>query len=296
MITEKKMIKRFLRLLVVMMCLPVVSEGASLSSGEGGLKITGLEPTVLYINGEDGLMQAVDITIKNNGQPVEAWLDIGFSSQKQDVNLGIIKSGTEKYRFYIQEILDTTPVQFELRTDNGTGDRYKMEWTPGKHWEVCMVPIVHHDLGYTNPIEFVRKQYRETYEDVVHFCEETDPLVWDYLGEVEDYPEEARFRYTAEASWSLEDFIEHSDEKTLEKLSLYLKEGSVEVQALYGQMVTGILSHEEMIRQMYPSFRITEKLGGEVKVAAITDIPGFSWALPTVLNSEIFCNPYLIGG
>jgi len=49
-------------------------------------------------------------------------------------------------------------------------------------------------------------------------------------------------------------------------------------------MVTGMLSHEEMIRLMYPSFIINKEFGGQIKVGSITDMPGFSWALPTVLS------------
>ena len=72
-----------------------------------------------------------------------------------------------------------------------------MSWTPRKHWEICMIPISHHDLGYTATIEHVMRNYRETYNDVIQFCEET-----------ENYPDEAKFRYSVEESWSLQHFIE----------------------------------------------------------------------------------------
>ena len=288
---------RLLNFFIVLFFLPVfnaelindfVSPEASVESVQSspevsGIKIVGANSTVLFKNGDNGLLQAVDITLDNKGKPVAAGLDLVMGSLTMDIDLGMIASGTGDYRFFIPEIIEPSTVELELKTGDKTWNRMKMNWEPQKKWEVCMIPMAHHDLGYTNPIELVMGQYRETYEDAVHFCEQTDPLIWDYLGEVEEYPEESRFRYTAEASWSIEDFIKHADEKTLEKLSIYLQDGSIEVQALYGQMITGMLSHEEMIRQMYPSFRITEKLGGEVKVAAITDIPGFSWTLPTVL-------------
>ena len=43
-------------------------------------------------------------------------------------------------------------------------------------------------------------------------------------------------------------------------------------------------SHEELIRLLYPSFRINKEFGGQIKVGSITDIPGLSWGLPTVLS------------
>ena len=137
-----------------------------------------------------------------------------------------------------------------------------------------MIPMSHHDLGYTNPIEYVMRKYREKYHDVIQFCEET-----------ENYPDAAKYRYSVEGSWSIQDFIERSDKETREKLAKYMKEGRIEVQALYGNMVNGMLSHEEAIRLMYPSFRINKEFGGlPIQVASITDMPGFSWALPTLLS------------
>ena len=111
-----------------------------------------------------------------------------------------------------------------------------------------MIPMSHHDLGYTNPIEMVLKEYRATYRDVIRFCEET-----------EGYPDEAKFRYTIEGSLSIQNFIENCDQETLEKLSGFIREGRIEVHALYGNMVTGMLGHEEAIRLLYPSFNITQK-------------------------------------
>ena len=43
-------------------------------------------------------------------------------------------------------------------------------------------------------------------------------------------------------------------------------------------------SHEELIRLIYPSFRINKEFGGRIKVGSITDLPGLSWGLPTAMS------------
>ena len=238
------------------------------------LKIIKIEPTVLFRKDQDGLKQAVDITIENNGQAVDARLKINFRSLKEvDVDLGTIKAGDGKNRFFVPDVSDKKHVEFILLASNRIQDRTTMVWVPRKHWEICMIPISHHDLGYTNPIELVMRKYNKTYNDVIKFCEKT-----------ESYPDEAKFRYSIEESWSLQNFIERSDTSTLKKLAKYIKEGRIEVQALYGELVTNMCSHEELIRLMYPSFRINKEYGGQIKVGSITDIPGLSWGLPTVLS------------
>jgi alpha-mannosidase len=238
------------------------------------LKIVKVEPTVLFRKEQNSLVQAVDITIDNQGQAVDAKLQVKFGSRDElSIDPGTIKTGKESYRFFVPEVTLTTPVEYALVLGEKVQDRLTASWTPRKHWEICMIPIAHHDLGYTNPIELVFRQYRNTYNDVIRFCEET-----------QNYPEEAKFRYSVEESWSLQDFIEHSDNATRNKLAQYIKEGRIEVQAFYAELTTGISSHEELIRLLYPSFRINKELGGQIKVASITDMPGLSWGLPTVLS------------
>jgi len=239
------------------------------------LKITGVEPTVLFKRNQNHLEQAVDIFIDNGGQSVKGVLTIRLSSGKeQQVKLGTIGAGSGKYRIFIPENREVIPVEFILETESQEKTSFIADWTPRKHWEVCLIPISHHDLGYTHSIEHVMEKYVGIYEDVLRFCEQTD-----------DYPEEAKFRYSAEGAWSMQYFIEHSNRETLEKLSKYMSEGRIEVHALIGNEITDILGHEEMIRLMYPSFRIANKFGGEINTGSITDVTGLSWGLPTALSN-----------
>ena len=183
------------------------------------LKIVKVEPTVLFKNEQDGLLQAVDMTVNNPGQAVDGKLKVRFRSLKEvSLDIGTIKPGEDKYRFFVPDVSVIKSVEFVLLTGNTTQDRLSMTWTPRKHWEICMIPISHHDLGYTNTIERVLQQYCGIYHNVIQFCEET-----------ENYPDEAKFRYSVEESWSLQYFIENSDKETLAKLSKYMKEGRIEV-------------------------------------------------------------------
>jgi alpha-mannosidase len=237
------------------------------------LKIVKVEPTVLFRNEQNVLMQAVDMSITNAGDPVDITLKVRFLSQDElSIDLGTIKTGENQYRFFVPEVSDPVPVELALVVVNKVQDHLTINWTPRKHWEVCLIPISHHDIGYTATIEHVMRNYQETYTDVIKFCEET-----------ENYPDEAKFRYSVEESWSLQHFIEKSDKETLDKLAKYIKEGRIEVQALYAELTTNMSSHEELIRLLYPSFRINKEFGGQIKVGSITDIPGLSWGLPSIL-------------
>ena len=68
------------------------------------------------------------------------------------------------------------------------------------------------------------------------------------------------------------------------KLGGYLQQGRIEVSALYGNEITGLLGHEEQIRLMYPSFDLKRRFGAAIQTAHTTDIPGLSWGLPMLLS------------
>jgi alpha-mannosidase len=292
---------KFLSILIVMMLnLPftenpgVISEDYSCLKNDWALqnnlqkgsilKIVKVEPTVLFRNGQNGLMQAVDIIINNSGPEAEGQLKVRFRSLKDlSLDIGTIKTGEGRYMVFVPEVTIVKPVEYLLLTADKMQDRLSTSWTPRKHWEISMIPISHHDVGYTATVEHVMRTYCETYSDVIKFCEET-----------ENYPDEAKFRYSVEESWSLQHFIERSDKETRDKLAKYIREGRIEVQALYAELTTNISSHEELLRLLYPSFRINKEYGGRIKVGSITDIPGLSWGLPTILSGAGV--NYLFGG
>ena len=95
------------------------------------------------------------------------------------------------------------------------------------------------------PSENILITYDGYYDDILRFCEET-----------EDFPEESKYRYTAEQAWSIIHFIENRPKEIVEKLAKYIKEGRIETHAFLGNEITGICSHEELIRLMYPAFRL----------------------------------------
>jgi len=235
------------------------------------LHIENIEPTVFFMIKDDNLLQMVNITIDNPLEPLKAFIDTNFDTKTTCV-IDRLEKGKATYQIYVPDIRKALKAEFALRANDEVHDKFSMDWNPRKHWEICMIPIAHHDLGYTDTIEGVLHKYCGIYNDVIRFCDET-----------EDFPEEAKFRYMVEEAWSIQHFMEKCSEGTREKLAKYIKQGRIEIPALYGNEISGICSHEELIRLMYPSFRISREYGAKIRAGSITDIPGLSWGLPTVL-------------
>ena len=231
-----------------------------------------VDPTVFFVQTAQGLRHAVDLTIRNAADAVDGIVAVSFGSQEEHIDIGKIASGERTYRVYLPDIREPVPIELRLQIDGKVQDRYATTWMPQTHWHVYMIPIAHHDFGYTDSIENVLHLYDTFYDDTLRFCEET-----------EDWPEESQFRYTAEQFWSMQHFIENRPKRVVDKLVKYIREGRIEVPALFGNEITTLCSHEELIRLMYPSFRARREYGIPIRTASITDIPGLSWGLPTVL-------------
>ena len=231
-----------------------------------------VEPTVLFIKEQNKLLQIVKVAIVSTSEVANVMMNIKIGDWEQSTTLGELGKGESNFKIYIPDLDKPTTAKFYIETGGKILDRFETKLQPQRHWEVFLVPITHHDLGYTEVIENIFYKYNGFYNDVLRFCEAT-----------ENFPEESKYRYTAEQAWSLVHFIENQPEEVIKRLAKYIQEGRIETHAFFGNEITGLCGHEELIRLMYPSFRLKREYGLTVGVASITDVAGLSWGIPTVL-------------
>ncbi len=236
------------------------------------LHLKKLEPTVFFVQENDKLKQVVELTIENEGEAAEASLSVRIGSETCDICLGKIDPGEKVYRVHIPDIRQPQKVRFTLRVGEEVQDETSIDWTPERHWLIYVVQGSHHDLGYTDLPQNVLEEHNEFMDSVLRFCDETD-----------DFPEGSKFKYKIEQSWSVLDYIRNRPKAVVDKLINLIKEGRIEVTALFGNEITALCGHEELIRLLYPSFRLKRKYGIPIKTAEIDDVPGLTWGLATVL-------------
>ncbi len=138
---------------------------------------------------------------------------------------------------------------------------------------VYFVPTTHHDLGYTHYIDELLEVYCGYYDSILDFCDKTA-----------DYPWEARYRYSVEEFWSLDYYLRHTSDLNRERMKVYVKEGRIELPALYANLIDGICTPEEIARAMYPSAAFAKECGVKIKSAALTDMPGMSDGMIAALS------------
>ncbi len=142
------------------------------------------------------------------------------------------------------------------------------ELRPPKHYVIHLVHHSHHDPGYTDIMSHVFRRHYEWIDSILDDMDQRD-----------DYPEDTRLRITIEQFWSLDYYLKNAPADRVEKVIERVKRGDIEVTALYGNMITEQLGHEECYRIMQPAYDFAEKCGVRIRSACHNDIPGISWGL-----------------
>ncbi len=240
---------------------------------EGQLTIRSIKPTVFFVNKDEIPVQLGEAMIDNTSrEEVKIVLQIRIAGESMREVSATIPKGTSTVKFTLANISKPKQATFILKTEGIEYDRHSMVWQPQRKWRVYFIPITHHDLGYTDTIENVLNRYADFYGDILRFCRETD-----------NWPDEAKYRYTAEGAWAMKHFVETRGKDDIEELGKYVKEGRIEIGALMGNEISALCGHEGLVRLMYPSFRMARQFDGQILTGSITDVPGLSWGLPTVM-------------
>ena len=239
------------------------------------VRIEDIKQTCFFVR-EEILKNVVELTILNEGEAFKATLVVSYPSSAYEIPLGYISVGKKVYRVHIPDIKEEVEVKFSIRDETGNAVAEKnVNWRPRRRWIIYLVQYSHHDLGYTDIPQNVLKEYIGFYDSIIQFCEET-----------EDWPEEVKFRYQVEQFWSINYYLKTQPKHKVDRLLKLLKEGRIEISALLGNEVSGLCGHEEIIRLVYPSFRLRSTHGIPVSVAELNDVPGLSWGLATVLTGS----------
>lgn len=224
------------------------------------MKLTGKQ-TVFLREGNTGLENLLRITVETD-RSCEGVLYIN----EEAVYSGTVADG-QVIEVWVQEPCAEaeTLIQFEAEGEM-VSERLMLK--PPRHLEFHMVHMSHHDPGYTDLMSHV---FRRHYEWIDSILDEMDRR--------EDYPDETRLRISIEQFWSLDYYLNHAPADRVAKVIERVKKGDIEITALYGNLITEQLGHEESYRALYEAERFAKECGVRVKSACHMDIPGISWGM-----------------
>ena len=241
---------------------------------EPKLLLTRIEPTVFLKQQAGALAQLVRIHVNNTGEATTGSVTWQTGGRAQEVGLGMLPIGESVHEIYVNEVREPVEVTFALRSEGSVVDQRVMPWQPPRHWTVHVVQTSHHDVGYTDLASNVLRVHDQWLNDAIDIAEAT-----------QNQPDDAQFRIVIEQAWSLVHFLHHAPAGRASRILGLLREGQFELTALFGNMTSELCSPEEMIRCLYPSFRLKREYGIPLVSAEHNDITGISWGVCQALTS-----------
>lgn len=135
---------------------------------------------------------------------------------------------------------------------------------------VYLVQHVHTDIGYTKPQTEILSEHLRYIDYALDYCDATA-----------SYPDDARFRWTCEASWAVDEWLRVRPKEQVERFLEYVRQGRIEVTAMFFNMSE--LSGEGNYRRYLEPLKRFKELGIPVKTAMQNDVNGVAWCLADLL-------------
>jgi len=163
-----------------------------------------------------------------------------------------------------------TKIHFLLETDNYT-DEQDVVIKPVRHWQVNFVMHSHTDIGYTRPQTEILAEHLRYIDYALDYCDATD-----------SYPDDARFRWTCEAAWAVDEYLKSRPDAQIERLRKRVQEGRIEITGMYFNFDE--LPDEQTLAASLAPIKRFQEHGLDVKLAMQNDVNGTGWCFNDYFN------------
>ena len=163
------------------------------------------------------------------------------------------------------------PADFQIDVEVGRDRvaRRRLRLTPAKRWTLYWLPSIHTDVGYTDLQERALEVHRKNLDAA---------LAWT--------TSHRDFHFTAECALQVLSYLENRSPSAGDALVQAIRDGKVGWQALFANMLTGILDHETFARLVWPAGKLARERGLTFLSAQITDVPGQTSTFPMLLAAS----------
>ncbi len=166
----------------------------------------------------------------------------------------------------------SNPTKVELKVVGGDFSvKNSVTLEPVKKWKIRFIQHSHTDIGYTRSQTDILAEHLRYIDYALDYCDATD-----------NYPENAKFRWTCEASWPVDEYLKCRPESQIQRLLKQIKEGRIEVTGMYFNF-DEIPDEKILSASLKAVGRIKEK-GIPVTLAMQNDVNGIGWCLNDYFN------------
>jgi len=220
-------------------------------------------------------LNAFPALLRNAGKPVQL-VEAGifyFGDRKEALiyangklaGKAMLEFGYNAVRLGLPAVNRATGVRIKVVAgDFATNTTVTLE--PVRKWNVSFIQHAHTDIGYTRSQTEILAEHLRYIDYALDYCDATD-----------NYPANAQFRWTCEASWPVDEYLRCRPAAQVERLIKRFREGRIEVTGMYFNF-DEIPNEQILAASLQAAGRIRDA-GIPVKVAMQNDVNGIGWCL-----------------
>jgi hypothetical protein len=216
-------------------------------------------PAIIKENGQN--MQLASGNVLYFGMPETARIYLNGKLVKEQE----LKFGANYIRLGLPEVKGKKTVKFKLVAGNFSQE-LKLEQFPVRHWQVNLVQHSHTDIGYTRSQTEILAEHLRYIDYALDYCDATD-----------NYPDAAKFRWTCEASWAVDEFLKYRPAEQIERLKKRVKEGRIEITSMYFNFDE--LPEEQVLAASLQPLKNFKENGIKPVLAMQDDVNGIAWCM-----------------
>jgi len=164
---------------------------------------------------------------------------------------------------------EPTEYQFEIVVGKDRRANRRIRLSPTKRWTLYWLSTNHTDVGYTDLQERCLEIHRKNLDAA--------------LARLTRDPD---YRWSAECALQIISYADNRSPEQTQALVQALRDGKMGFQALFANMLTGILDHETAARMVWPAGLFARENGLGFVSAQITDVPGQVPTFPMILAAS----------
>ncbi|MFZ4399352.1 MAG: glycosyl hydrolase-related protein [Bacteroidales bacterium] len=227
-------------------------------------------PFLAIVNGKPSQVIRADISYPNDKG--NAKIEIEGKTINVDLVLGL-----NNLEINIDPSSNTKEITMNLTVDGKKLTPQKITMKPVNKRSIYLMSHSHNDIGYSDIQTDVLKKQLKNINDAL-----------DLIKKTANYPVEAQFKWNVEILWATETYLQTAtEEKKIEFINA-VRNGSIGLQAMYTNPLTGISRPEEFFRLTEYARILNKKYKLTINSAMISDIPGMTWnTIPTLAQSGV---------
>jgi hypothetical protein len=230
--------------------------------------LRGIQGVPALVERSGAYFQPVTASLAYSGAPQEAQVQL----DGREVGRVRLAQGRQQVEALAPEVRQETPATLSVVAGGKTLASEKVTLTPVRKWEVYILMHSHTDIGYTDLQPNIEKKQAHNALRAL-----------DLIRETKGYPAGARFKWNLEVMWSADQFYRIATPEQVREFEQDVRDGYIGVDAMYGNLLTGLSRPEEMLRQIGFATDIGRRCGVTVDSMMITDVPGLTWGIVPAL-------------